>query len=87
MTTQEQIRIKVRAILAMVAPGIDSGLGDEDDIFTAGIDSVTTMMLITEIEQQFSISLDGDDIPYENFRTIDGISTYIEKSISLDNSR
>ena len=78
MISQQKIRQQVRDILCRIVPGIDPGISDEDDIFSAGIDSVSTMMLITELEQNFSISLDGEDIPYENFRTVTGIASFIE---------
>lgn len=78
MTSQQKIRQQVREILFRIVPGIDPGLSDEDDIFSSGIDSVSTMMLITELEQNFSILLDGEDIPYENFRTVSGIASFIE---------
>ena len=80
MTSQQQIRQQVREILFRIVPGIDPELADEDDIFSAGIDSVSTMILITELEKNFSIALDGEEIPYECFRTVAGIALFIESN-------
>jgi methoxymalonate biosynthesis acyl carrier protein len=78
MTSQQEIRQQVREILGRVIPDIDAELKDNDDIFSAGIDSVSGMLLITELEKSFSISLESDEISYDNFRTVTGISEFIE---------
>jgi acyl carrier protein len=83
MTSQQQIRKQVREVLArLIQDNIESELSDDDDIIIAGIDSVGMMMLITELEQTFSISLDGDDIPYERFRTVADIAAFIESILN-----
>lgn len=82
MTSQQEIRRQVREILARIIPDIDAELADNDDIFSAGIDSVSGMLLITELEQSFSISLESDEISYDNFRTVAGITEFIESILN-----
>lgn len=81
---QQETRDQVRQILNRIAPEVTSGLSDDTDIFSAGIDSVNAMLIITEIEKGFDISLEVHDIPYERFRTIADIAAFIASIKSGD---
>jgi acyl carrier protein len=37
--------------------------------------------LVTELEQQFDISVDGEDILPENFQSVDSIEQLVNKSV------
>lgn len=41
------------------------------------IDSLTTITLLTEIEEKFSIEIGTDELSHENFNTIENISILI----------
>lgn len=77
MPTEQQIREQVRELLARTVPGFDTSISDDVDIFSMGLDSISTMLLLTEIENLYSISLGADEIPFEQFRTIAGISSFV----------
>lgn len=84
MPSQQQIRDQLRDILIRMVPKLDSGLADDADIFEAGIDSVSAVLLLTEIEETFDISLESGEIPYESIRTLAGMAEFIE---SMQHSR
>lgn len=78
MVNDDQIKRDVRAILAGIVEGNDaSTLADEDDIRDTGLDSVGTLMLITEIENKYTITLTADAIPYDKLTTIAGIAEFV----------
>jgi len=41
------------------------------------IDSLTTITLLTEVEENFSIVIETDELSHENFNTIENISKLI----------
>lgn len=41
------------------------------------IDSLTTITLLTEVEEKFSIVIESDELSHENFNTIENISKLI----------
>lgn len=83
MSSNDQMRKRVRDVLIKAIPYIDPALSDDDDIYSTGVDSVNIALLITGIEKEFSLSLD-DDMPYEKFRTITEISAYLESLMQND---
>lgn len=77
MPNEDQIRQQVREMLGRLVPDNDSEIRDDADIFTMGLDSVGTMLLITEIENLYSLTLTADTIPYDQLRTIAGIASFV----------
>lgn len=75
------IRQSVRESLARVLPDRSSDISDDDDFFAMGLDSVSTLLLITELENQYSITLAAEDIPYDQIRTINGFAAFISTTI------
>jgi methoxymalonate biosynthesis acyl carrier protein len=57
----------------------ETEVGDDVDIFERGlVRSMFVMQLVLFVEQEFGISVTGDDLQFENFRTIatiDGLVT------------
>jgi acyl carrier protein len=45
------------------------------------LDSFDVVALVTELEQQFDISVDGEDILPENFQSVDSIEQLVNKSV------
>ncbi|AHE99937.1 acyl carrier protein [Thioalkalivibrio paradoxus] len=76
--THDTIREKVRSAVAKV---METGVSDLDDAADLYIDSVATMMLITELEEAFGIELGDADLDYEAFRTIEGITGFLGKFV------
>ena len=61
----------------MVIPDFDENIAEAANLFNLGLDSVATMMLISELEEQFAIDLSAVPLEYENFSSIRGISAFV----------
>lgn len=46
------------------------------------IDSLTTIELITKLEEQFNINIDTDDLNHHNFNTIANITALVNQKIA-----
>jgi acyl carrier protein len=63
--------------------GDERGLTDETDLQESGLlDSLTTLSLISFLEETFKIQLDPADIHAESFRTLDAIVTLVSQKTS-----
>ncbi|MDD4880572.1 MAG: acyl carrier protein [Gallionellaceae bacterium] len=69
---------KVRATVEKILAGRVDRIDDHDDIFAMGIDSVATMMLLSELELAFGIDLSDDQLSYDQLRSIADITRLIE---------
>lgn len=55
-------------------------VADSDDIFALGFaNSLFAMQLVAFVEKQFALEIDSDDLEIDNFRSIDAISSLIER--------
>lgn len=72
------IKEKVIEIMKEVKPAKD--LSELSDIVEGGyIDSFELMTLITTLSNEFDIDIEVDDIVPENFNSIDGIVSMVER--------
>jgi acyl carrier protein len=56
---------------------------DDSDLFVKGIiDSFAVVSMVAEIENEFNIELEAEDIIPENFQTINAITKLIEKKLN-----
>ncbi len=70
---------KIREILIDIRPEYD--FLDEVDFIESGmLDSFDILTLVTELEEQFNIHIDGSDILPENFCSLKAIENSILKS-------
>ncbi len=70
---------KIYAILADIRPEFD--FKDSDNFVEDGLlDSFDVVTLVSEIEDQFDIIVDGMDVMPENFETVTAICELIERS-------
>jgi acyl carrier protein len=70
---------KIREILIDTRPEYD--FLEEVDFIEAGmLDSFDVITLVTELEEQFDIQIDGEDIVPENFSSINAIKDLILKN-------
>ncbi|MGJ0301323.1 phosphopantetheine-binding protein [Aliarcobacter cryaerophilus] len=70
---------KIRGILIDIRPEYDF-LEDIDFIEAGMLDSFDIITLVTDLEENFDIRIDGSDILPENFCSIKAIENLIEKS-------
>jgi len=69
---------KIVNILSGIRPEFDF-TRSQDFIADGFLDSLDVVMLVTELDKQFSISIDGIDIIPDNFKNVDSIKALLEK--------
>jgi acyl carrier protein len=69
---------KIVNILSGIRPEFDF-TRSQDFIADGFLDSLDVVMLVTELDKQFSISIDGIDITPDNFKNVDSIKALLEK--------
>lgn len=77
-----EIKTQIKAFLAKFFGNHD--LQPDEDIFSLGfVNSMFAMQLVLFVEQQFQISIDNEDLDFENFRTINAIAKLVERKTAL----
>ena len=62
----------------------DYQLEDDEDIFATGfVNSMFAMQLVMFIEKEFTLTIDGDDLVLNNFRTIANMHSLTAKTRAL----
>ena len=70
---------KIKSILEGV---LNYDLLQEDDLLTDGVlDSLTTIMVIKELENSFSIVITPEDFTHFNFNSLENISNMVQRII------
>jgi acyl carrier protein len=72
---------KIIEILNEIRPEFNFEEPIENFIEAGMLDSFDLVLLVTNLEQEFEVSIDGSDILPENFSSINGISALLTKSI------
>jgi len=75
----ENINERVREILVRVKKGSGSHLDSSRLISDGILDSLDIMNLIMELENEFDIEIDPEDVLSENFESVDAMVALIEK--------
>lgn len=71
MTALERIR-------QYVADSVSVPVSDESDIFELGlVDSLYGLQLVSFVEQEFAITVDGDDLDISNFCSIAALNAFV----------
>jgi methoxymalonate biosynthesis acyl carrier protein len=56
----------------------DRDFTDDEDIFASGyVNSLFVMQLIAMVEKEFSITLEDDDLDFDNFRSVNAIGRFV----------
>ncbi|BAZ20909.1 putative D-alanyl carrier protein [Kalymmatonema gypsitolerans NIES-4073] len=56
----------------------------DEDIFALGfVNSMFAMQLVLFVEQEFQISIENEDLEFENFRTINSIANLVERKTGI----
>jgi acyl carrier protein len=59
---------------------VPSEIGDDLNLFDEGVlDSITTMILLENLNKHYSLEMEGDVLFEDDFQTVAGISRIIEK--------
>lgn len=75
----ENTKERVSKVLVRVKKEVESHLGDTSLISDGILDSLDIMNLIMELEGEFDIEIDPEDVLSENFESTDAIIALIEK--------
>ncbi|WP_139487898.1 acyl carrier protein [Brevibacillus dissolubilis] len=75
---ENAIKAKVKKFLSRFFKSQE--IADDQDIFSLGfVNSLFAMQLVLFLEKEFDIMVDTEDLDLENFRTIDLITSFVEK--------
>lgn len=62
---------------------IGSTVGSHEDIFKRGlVNSLFAMQLVVFIEQEFQITVDGEELDLDNFCSIDAMSAFVSRKLN-----
>ncbi|MEH2106008.1 acyl carrier protein [Nostoc sp.] len=77
-----EIKTKIKTFLARFFGNHD--LQSDEDIFALGfVNSMFAMQLVLFVEQEFQITIENEDLEFENFRTINSISNLVERKSTV----
>jgi acyl carrier protein len=80
---QTETKTRIRGFLGRFVVSHD--LADTDDIFAAGfVTSMFATQLVVFVEREFRVSVDNEDLDFDNFRSIDAISRLIARKTTAD---
>lgn len=59
-------------------------LQDNEDIFALGfVNSMFAMQLVLFIEQEFKVAIDNEDLDLDNFRTVEAMTSLVERKLAV----
>jgi methoxymalonate biosynthesis acyl carrier protein len=59
-------------------------LTDEEDIFALGfVNSLFAMQLVLFIETELQVTIENEDLDFDNFRTINAIASLVERKTAV----
>ncbi|NEO98545.1 MAG: acyl carrier protein [Symploca sp. SIO2E9] len=59
-------------------------LQDDEDIFALGfVNSMFAMQLVLFIEKEFQVPIENEDLDFENFRTINAMTSLLERKTAV----
>ena len=78
----KEIQAKIKEFLSRFFRNYD--LQPDEDIFALGfVNSMFAMQLVLFIEQEFQLTIDNEDLEFDNFMTINAITRLIERKTAL----
>ncbi|MEH2112691.1 acyl carrier protein [Nostoc sp.] len=77
-----EIQAKIKTFLSKFFGNHD--LQPDEDIFALGfVNSMFAMQLVLFVEQEFQITIENEDLEFENFRTINSIANLITRKTAI----
>ncbi|MEJ6480704.1 acyl carrier protein [Nostoc punctiforme UO1] len=62
----------------------DHDLKPDEDIFTLGfVNSMFAMQLVLFLEQEFQITIENEDLEFDNFKTINAMTNLVQRKTAL----
>ena len=61
----------------------NSELRDDDDIFAMGfVNSLLALQLVNFLQKEFAITVEDEDLDFDNFRTINNMDALLERKLA-----
>ncbi|MEM6613076.1 MAG: acyl carrier protein [Cyanobacteria bacterium P01_C01_bin.72] len=77
-----EVQSRIKVFLAKFFGNHD--LQPDEDIFALGfVNSMFAMQLVLFVEQEFKITVDNEDLELDNFRTINAITSLVERKSAV----
>ncbi|MBO3459437.1 acyl carrier protein [Aetokthonos hydrillicola Thurmond2011] len=74
----KDIKLQIRKFLSQYFG--DYNLQDDENIFSLGfVNSMFAIQLVLFIEKEFQLTVDNEDLEFENFKSINAIYNLLEK--------
>jgi acyl carrier protein len=70
---------KIRSILEEIRPEIETFPSSENFILDGILDSFDIIILVSELEKNFQVTIDGEEVTLENFKNVSSISSLISQ--------
>ena len=70
---------KILSVLKEIRPEIETFSSSENFILEGLLDSFDMVLLVAELDKNFNISIDGEEVTLENFMNLSSISSLITK--------
>jgi acyl carrier protein len=72
---------KILSVLKEIRPEIETFSSSENFILEGLLDSFDMVLLVAELDKNFNISIDGEEVTLENFMNLSSISSLITKHL------
>lgn len=79
----EEHKEKIKAFLS---PFFHSRqLGEDEDIFALGVvNSLFAMQLVLFVEKEFRVTVENEDLDFENFKSVNAIAQLVARKLNSD---
>lgn len=58
-------------------------IGDDEDIFSLGfVNSLMALQLVGFLQNEFGVTIEDEDLDFDNFRTINTMNALVERKIA-----
>ncbi|MGG4094493.1 acyl carrier protein [Paenibacillus lautus] len=79
----DEIKIKVKDSLKRLLEIGEQEVTDQEDLNQLGMDSMSSVNLVVELEEMFDIVFDDEELLFENFSTVQKITDIVERKLVL----
>jgi acyl carrier protein len=77
-----ETKTKIKAFLSRFFGNHD--LQDDEDIFALGfVNSMFAMQLVLFLEQDFQLTIENEDLEFDNFRTINAMTNLVQRKTAV----
>jgi methoxymalonate biosynthesis acyl carrier protein len=78
----QEVKIKIKQFLMQFFG--DHDLQEDEDIFSLGfVNSMFAMQLVLFIEKEFQVTIENEDLDFENFKTINAIVNLLKRKTTF----